>query len=134
MRLGRALFLISVFLFGQVHACPPNWVSRDGADCTKCALQTAQAAELGSKDSEAKLTADSKDCRPCCTVKGCAQHGGSKPAPAPHQPVCIAILPCAHPTVVIPAAPVSASNYSELVACLSNGPPGKKSSRAPPTN
>ena len=133
VRLAQALFLIVVFLAGQVHACPPVWVSSDGSPCDACPSGPCEDSleSPGSKAGPLSVEAP-QDCHSCCAMRSCQEGGDHQVDDLTVQMPPVLDFAQTYvvemPLSVVEPRPV----HIQVERGFPNAPPGRHASRAPP--
>ena len=129
-RLG--FLLILAITFAQVHLCEPSYRFADGNVCKTCPRLTDHSVEVLVPDS-ADLVSAHGDCHDCCDLQSCDDHAKS-PQVARNNGSSFEFIVYIVPTFEFRFAKsiVVRPILVHVESSSSTGPPGTKSSRAPP--
>lgn len=128
-RLG--FLLILAMTFAQVHLCEPSYRFADGKVCQTCPGLTDHQAEAFSGVID--LDSAHGDCHDCCDLQSCDDHAKS-PQVARNNGSSFEFVADIVPTFGLrfSKTTVNRPNLVHVESSPTTGPPGTKSSRAPP--
>jgi len=125
-RLAVACAVIFCLLISLVHACPPEYITAAGTDCTLC-------LGLDHEDNATKNISSHGDCHDCCSIKSCDDQDRTIiKAPGSFQFELVGVFPTAPDVVTAPLADFVSSPLTFDPGRPATGPPREQSSRAPP--
>lgn len=126
-----SLLLISVLMLGQIHLCQESYQLPNGQTCLTCPELVDPVQEVSTNSDG--LAAAHGDCHDCCEVRPCSDQ--EKPSLESVQAGStfefVACLPL-HFEFTVPTVSVKDAIAIHVDSAPTTGPPGTKSSRAPP--